>query len=137
MKLSAIVMAASTAAMFAVGSTFAYSQSAPAPVQVESFRYVPIDSGSESDDYDNTVDNGIWVTFKNVGARTVRDVSFAVHDASGFQLGTIDRHGTFSPGVNITRNFGLVKDKHKHGGPASATLLSATFSDGSTWTSGK
>ena len=39
MKLSAIVMAASTAAMFAFGSTFASSQttSSPAPIQVETF----------------------------------------------------------------------------------------------------
>jgi hypothetical protein len=136
MKISAIVMTAFTAAMFALGSTFAFSQTA-APIQVESFRYVPADSGEQSDDYDNLVDNGVWVTFKNVGQRTVKEVAFAVRDASGFQLGTVDRSGTFSPGVNITRNFGMVKDKHKHGAPAKATLLSATFSDGSTWTSPK
>jgi hypothetical protein len=132
MKISAIVMAASTAAMFALGSTFASSQSA-APIQVENFRYVPADSGDQSDDYDNVVDNGLWLTFKNVGQRTVKDVAFSVRDASGYQLGVVDRSGTFSPGVNVTRNFGMVKDKHKHGAPAKATLLSATFSDGSTW----
>jgi hypothetical protein len=133
MKLSAIVMAASTAAMFAFGTTYAYSQSSP-PIQVESFRYVPTDSGAGNDDYDNLVDNGVWLTFKNVGTRTVDDVSFSVRDASGYQLGVVDRHGTFSPGVNITRNFGMVKDKHKHGAPAKATLISATYSDGTTWT---
>ena len=132
MKISAIVMAASTAAMFALGSTFASSQSA-APIQVENFRYVPADSGDQSDDYDNVVDNGLWLTFKNVGQRTVKDVAFSVRDASGYQLGVVDRSGTFTPGVNVTRNFGMDKDKHKHGAPAKATLLSATFSDGSTW----
>lgn len=101
---------------------------------MESFRYVPTDSGDSSDDYDN-VDNGAWVTFKNVGKRTVKEVTFAVRDAGGAQLAVVDRSGTFSPGVNITRNFGMVKDKHKHGVPAKATLLSATFSHGSTWPS--
>jgi hypothetical protein len=134
MKLSAIVMAAATAAMFAFGTTYAYSQSGP-PIQVEAFRYVPTDSGAGNDDYDNLVDNGVWLTFKNVGSRTVKDVSFAVRDASGFQLGVVDRRGTFSPGVNVTRNFGMVKDKHKHGAPAKATLISATYADGTTWTS--
>jgi hypothetical protein len=125
-------MAASSAVMFAVGSTFAYSQTT-APIQVESFRYVPADSGEQSDDYDNVVDNGVWVTFKNVGQKTVKEVAFTVRDASGAQLGVVDRRGTFSPGVNVTRNFGLVKDKHKHGSPAKATLASVTFADGSTW----
>jgi hypothetical protein len=97
MKLSAIVMAAATAAMFAFGTTYAYSQSGP-PIQVEAFRYVPTDSGAGNDDYDNLVDNGVWLTFKNVGSRTV-------------------------------------KDKHKHGAPAKATLISATYADGTTWTS--
>jgi hypothetical protein len=133
MKLSAIVMAAATAAMFAFGSTIASSQSTSAPIQVETFRYVPADSGSESDDYDNLVDNGVWLTFKNVGSHTVKEVSFAVRDAAGFQLGVVDRRGTFSPGVNITRNFGMVKDKHKHGAPAKATLLTATYADGTSW----
>jgi len=135
MKLSAIVMAAATAAMFAFGSTIASSQTTSPPIQVETFRYVPADSGSESDDYDNLVDNGVWLTFKNVGSRTVKDVSFAIRDASGFQLGVVDRRGTFSPGVNVTRNFGMVKDKHKHGAPTKATLISASFSDGTSWTS--
>jgi hypothetical protein len=134
MKFSAIVMIVSVAAMFALGPTFASSQTA-APIQIENFRYIPADSDNESDDYDNVVDNGIWVTFKNVGQRTVKDVSFAVRDSSGFQLGVVDRHGTFSPGVNITRNFGMVKDKHKHGAPAKATLISATYTDGTTWSS--
>ena len=135
MKLSAIVMAMSTAALFAVGTTFASSQTTAPPIQVQSFRYVPADSGEQSDDYDNVVDNGVWITFKNAGQRTVKEVAFTVRDAAGAQLGVVDRRGTFSPGVNITRNFGLVKDKHKHGSPAKATLLSATFSDGSTWSS--
>jgi len=135
MKFSAIVMTVATAAMFAFGSTIASSQTTSAPIQVETFRYVPQDSGDESDDYDNLVDNGVWLTFKNVGQRTIKEVSFAVRDSSGFQLGVVDRRGTFSPGVNITRNFGMIKDKHKHGAPVKATLLSATFSDGSTWTS--
>jgi hypothetical protein len=59
MKLSAIVMTASAAAMFAVGSTFASSQTTSTPIQVESVRYVPSDSGDQSDDYDNLVDNGL------------------------------------------------------------------------------
>jgi hypothetical protein len=128
-------MTVATAAMFAFGSTIASSQTTSAPIQIESFRYVPTDSSNESDDYDNVVDNGLWLTFKNVGQRTVKEVSFAVRDSAGFQLGVVDRRGTFSPGVNITRNFGMVKDKHKHGAPDKATLVSATFSDGSTWTS--
>jgi hypothetical protein len=135
MKFSAIVMTIATAAMFAFGPTIASSQSTSAPIQVSTFRYVPADSGEASDDYDNLVDNGTWITFKNVGTKTVKDVTFAVKDGSGFTLGTVDRHGTFSPGVNITRNFGMVKDKHKHGAPVKATLVSATFSDGTSWTS--
>jgi hypothetical protein len=135
MKFSAIVMTVATAAMFAFGSTIASSQSTPAPIQISSFRYVPADSGDSSDDYDNLVDNGTWITFKNVGTKTIKDVTFAVRDGSGFQLGVVDRRGTFSPGVNITRNFGMVKDKHKHGAPAKATLTSATFADGTSWTS--
>jgi hypothetical protein len=134
MKLSAIVMAASTAAMFTFGSNLASAQTTP-PIQVENFRYVPADSGDASDDYDNLVDNGTWITFKNVGQKTIKEVSFAVRDGSGFQLGVVDRSGSFSSGVNITRNFGKVKDKHKHGAPVKATLISATFSDGSSWTS--
>ncbi len=135
MKFSAIVMTVATAAMFAFGSTIASSQSTSAPIQISSFRYVPADSGDSSDDYDNLVDNGTWITFKNVGTKTVKDVTFAVRDGSGFQLGVVDRRGTFSPGVNITRNFGMVKDKHKHGAPVKATLISATFADGTSWTS--
>jgi hypothetical protein len=136
MKITAIVMAAFTAAMLALGPTFASAQT-KAPIHVENFRYVPADSGDQSDDYDNVVDNGLWLTFKNVGQRTVKNVAFTIRDASGYQLGVVDRSGTFSPGVNITRNFGMVKDKHKHGAPAKATLLSATFSDGSSWNSAK
>jgi hypothetical protein len=128
MKFSAIVMAASAAVMFAVGSTFAYSQTG-APIQVEGFKYVQ----GDTDDYDNFVDTGLTLTFKNVAQKAVDDVSFSIRDASGYQLGTVERHGTFSPGVNITRNFGMVKTKHKHGPAAKAVLLSATFSDGSTW----
>jgi hypothetical protein len=135
MKFSAIVMTVATAAMFAFGSTIASSQSTSAPIQISSFRYVPADSGDSSDDYDNLVDNGTWITFKNVGTKTIKDVTFAVRDGSGFQLGVVDRRGTFSPGVNITRNFGMVKDKHKHGAPVKATLISATFADGTNWTS--
>jgi hypothetical protein len=135
MKFSAIVMTVATAAMFAFGSSIASSQSTSAPIQISSFRYVPADSGDSSDDYDNLVDNGTWITFKNVGTKTVKDVTFAVRDGSGFQLGVVDRRGTFSPGVNITRNFGMVKDKHKHGAPVKATLISATFADGTSWTS--
>jgi hypothetical protein len=135
MKFSAIVMTLATAAMFAFGSTIASSQSTSAPIQISSFRYVPADSGDSSDDYDNLVDNGTWITFKNVGTKTIKDVTFAVRDGSGFQLGVVDRRGTFSPGVNVTRNFGMVKDKHKHGAPAKATLTSATFADGTSWTS--
>jgi hypothetical protein len=135
MKFSAIVMTVATAAMFAFGSTIASSQSTSAPIQISSFRYVPADSGDSSDDYDNLVDNGTWITFKNVGTKTIKDVTFAVRDGSGFQLGVVDRRGTFSPGVNVTRNFGMVKDKHKHGAPAKATLISATFADGTNWTS--
>jgi hypothetical protein len=136
MKISAIVMAAFTAAMFALGTTFAYPQT-KAPIQVENFRYVPVDNGDQSDEFDNVVDNGLWLTFKNVGQQTVKQVAFTVRDASGYALGVVDRSGTFSPGVNITRNFGMVKDKHKHGAPAKATLLSATFADGSSWNSKK
>jgi hypothetical protein len=133
MKFSAIVMTLATASMFAFGSTIASSQTTP--IQIESFRYVPADSGDASDDYDNLVDNGVWLTFKNVGTKTIKEVAFAVRDGSGFQLGTVDRHGTFSPDVNITRNFGMVKDKHKHGAPVKATLLSVTYTDGTSWTS--
>jgi hypothetical protein len=137
MKMAAIAIAVAVVSMSPLSWSAASAQttSSPPPIQVQTIRYIPTDSGDESDDYDNFVDNGLWVTFKNVGQRTIKEVSFAIRDTSGFQLAVVDRHGTFSPGVNITRNFGMVKGKHKHGSPARATLLAATFSDGSTWIS--
>jgi hypothetical protein len=130
MKFSALVMTLAVAAMFAAGSTFASSQTT-SPIQVLNLQY----QAAVTDDEDGgaNVRPGIMVTFKNVTAKPVHAVVFSITDASGFQLGTVSRHGTFSPGVSITRYFGDVKLKDKHGVPAKAAPVEVGFKDGTTW----
>ena len=114
MKFSAIATIAATFAMFAAGTTFASSQAmmaAKAPIQVLNLQYQPIINGVEASEESSDTQPGIMVTFKNVSAKPVHAVVFAIFDAAGNQLGTVSRHGTFSPGVQITRYFGDVKLK--------------------------
>jgi hypothetical protein len=136
MKFSAIVMAFAIAAMFAVGSTLASSQTTT-PIQVLNLQYQP-DVGDEDEGGSSfNFRPGIMVTFKDVTPKPVHAVVFAILDSSGFQLGTVSRHGTFSPGVDITRYFGDVKLKDKHGVPAKATPVQVGFKDGTTWNATK
>jgi len=139
MKVSAVVMAA-TFGFCAVSSTFAIAQTVPAvapPIQVVQVRYSSDQPGEQGADYDLFVDMGLTVTFKNVSSQTANSVTFAVLDPSGFQLGEVGRHGTFAPGVLITRNFGQLKTRHKHGLPAKVRLVSVSFVDGSSWSEKK
>jgi uncharacterized cupredoxin-like copper-binding protein len=131
-KISAIVMAAAVAGLFSAGSAFASTQVAAAggpPVKVLNFQY----SYASPDDEVGLPQEGLMLTFENVSSQAAKSVVFAVRDASGFQLGTVTRHGTFSPGVDITRYFGEVKMKHKHGDPAKANVIEVTFADGTQW----
>ncbi len=138
MKPSALVALAIVAAVSAFGSSSAFAQSvadAVAPIQVVNFQYAQTDPGSrDSSEIDRP---GVMVTFKNVTSRPVHEVVFAVSDASGYQLATVSRHGTFAPGVTVTRYFGDIRPKEKHGDPAKATPVEVGFKDGSTWQSPK
>jgi hypothetical protein len=135
MKLSAVASIATTLALFAAGSTFASSQTSAAPIQVLNLQYQPYNT---SDDDQGGSANaasqpGVMVTFKNVTSKPIHAVVFSITDASGFPLGTVSRHGTFSPGVSITRYFGNVKMKDKHGSPAKAIPIEVGYTDGSQW----
>jgi hypothetical protein len=135
MKFSAVAAIATTLALFAAGSTFASSQTGGAPIQVLNLQYQPYNT---SDDDQGGAANaasqpGVMVTFKNVTAKPIHAVVFSITDASGFPLGTVSRHGTFSPGVSITRYFGNVKMKDKHGSPAKAVPIEVGYTDGSQW----
>jgi hypothetical protein len=133
MKVSAIIMAAAIAGVFGAGpalaSTLVAAAGGPTPIKVLNFQY----SYASPDDEVGLPPQGLMLTFENVGSQTAKQVVFSVRDASGFQLGTVSRHGTFSPGVNITKFFGQVKMKHKHGQPAKASAIQVTFADGSEW----
>jgi hypothetical protein len=136
MKISAIVMAAALAGLFSGSQALASKQVAfvgPQPIKVLNFQY----DASSPDDEVGEPREGLMLTFKNVASQTAKSVVFAVRDASGFELGTVSRHGTFSPGVNITRFFGEVKMKHKHGAPAKANAIQVTFANGSEWVARK
>jgi hypothetical protein len=132
MKVSAIIMAAAVAGFLGAGPLAATPVAAaggPSPITVSNFQY----SYASPDDEVGLPPQGLMLTFKNVGSQTAKQVVFAVRDASGFELGTVSRHGTFSPGVNITKFFGQVKMKHKHGQPAKASAVEVLFADGSQW----
>jgi hypothetical protein len=133
MKLSATVMAMAALGLSALGWTSASAQAkmrTASPIQVLNFQY---NAGSSDDEPGGQPEEGLMLTFKNVSPKTAHVVAFAVVDASGFRLGTVDRHGTFSPGVDITRYFGQVKMKHKHGVPANARAIEVIFDDGTSW----
>jgi hypothetical protein len=135
MKFSAIATIATTFALFVAGSGLAFSQtagSAGAPIQVLSLQYQPDLAGTEEEG-ENSARPGIMVTFKNVTSKPVHAVIFAITDASGHQLGSVSRHGTFSPGVQITRYFGNLRLKDKNGVPANATPVEVGFKDGTQW----
>jgi hypothetical protein len=101
-------------------------------------QYTDNSSSSEDEGGSNSVlQPGIMVTFKNVTSRPIHAVIFAITDSSGFQLGTVSRHGTFSPGVSITRYFGDLRLKDKHGLPVKATTTQVGFTDGTMWSSTK
>jgi hypothetical protein len=76
--------------------------------------------------------NNLIVTFKNVAARTVKDVIFVVFDENGIVRGRIEDKGTFSPGASIKHVYNNCYDSFA---PLTATLVpvAATFADGSTW----
>jgi hypothetical protein len=138
MKFSAIATIAATFAMFAAGTTLGSSQAmvketAKAPIQVLNLQYQPIINGVEASEESSDTQPGIMVTFKNVSAKPVHAVVFAIFDAAGNQLGTVSRHGTFSPGVQITRYFGDVKLKGSHGDPAKAVPVEVGYKDGTQW----
>jgi hypothetical protein len=137
MKFSAIATIATTLALFVAGSTPAFSQTslgATAPIQVLSLQYQPDLAGTEEEGEGSLAQPGIMVTFKNVTSKPIHAVVLAITDASGHQLGTVSRHGTFSPGVSITRYFGSLKLKDKNGVPANATPVEIGFKDGTQWT---
>jgi len=135
MKRSAIAMVAATLGLVTMGS-FVSAQSVAvtaSPIQVLNFQY----SYATPDDEVGLPPEGLMLTFKNVGSQPAKDIVFAVRDASGFELGSVSRHGTFSPGVDVTRFFGEVKMKHKHGSPVKANAIAVTFADGSEWVATK
>ena len=45
----------------------------------------------------------------------------------GSDLGVVDRSGTSSPGVNVTRDFGMIKGRLQTRCADRATLISATY----------
>jgi hypothetical protein len=137
MKFSAFAAIASTLVLFAAASTFASSQPSGAPVQVLNLQYQPYNVADEDVGGNGNAASqpGVMVTFKNVTTKPIHAVVFSIQDSSGFPLGTVSRHGTFSPGVTITRYFGNVKmkDVDKHGDPAKAVPIEIGYTDGSTW----
>jgi hypothetical protein len=137
MKFSAFAAIASTLALFAAASTFASSQTSAVPIQVLNLQYQPSnESNEDAVGFGNAASQpGVMLTFKNVTTRPIHAVVFSITDASGFPLGTVSRHGTFSPGVTITRYFGNVKmkDIDKHGDPAKAIPIEVGYTDGSMW----
>ncbi len=139
MKRMAIAVAAATFGLSTIGSHASAEtmSSGNAPIRVLNLQYQ--DQVNDYEEYGaaQDVQPGIMLTFKDVSAQTVRSVIFAINDASGHQLGTVSRHGTFSPGVSITRYFGDVQLKDKHGLPATATPIEVQFKDGTVWSSPK
>jgi hypothetical protein len=137
MKFSAMAAIAATFALFIAGLAPAFSQTklgGPAPIQVLSLQYQPSLAGVEEEGEGSVTQPGIMVTFKNVSSKPIHAVVLAITDASGDQLGTVSRHGTFSPGVPITRYFGNLRLKDKNGVPANATPVEVGFKDGTQWT---
>jgi hypothetical protein len=132
MKFSTVAAFAMTLGLFVTGSTIAFSQTA-APIQVQSLQYQPYNTDTSDSGITPVRQPGIMITFKNVSSKPIHAVIFSIKDASGFELGAVSRHGTFSPGVSITRYFGDVKLKDKHGLPAKATPIDVGFKDGTEW----
>jgi hypothetical protein len=102
-----------------------------APIQVLNFQYSRevLDASNEG----SGQPPGAMVTFKNITSKTIHSVTFALQDSTGYELGSVSRHGTFSPGVSITRYFGSIRLKDKHGDPIKATPIEVGFVDGSSW----
>lgn len=139
MKIAVIVMAVAVVSLSALGWTPASAQTTStntAPIQVTNLQYTgPISTDEDDGGSDGDLRPGLMLTFKNITSRPIHTVVFAVTDASGYQLGTVSRHGTFSPGVSIMRYFGDLPLKHKHGSPAKATPVLVGFKDGTSWSS--
>jgi hypothetical protein len=123
--------------LFVAGSTVAFSQtykeSAKAPIQVLNLQYQPVINGVEAEEESSTTQPGIMVTFKNVTSKPIHSVVFAIDDAAGNQVGTVSRHGTFSPGVQITRYFGNIRLKNAAGDPTKAIPVQVDYKDGTQW----
>jgi hypothetical protein len=138
MKFSAIATIAITVALFAAGSTVGFSQqptkeSFKSPIQVLNLQYQPVVNGVEAEEESSTTQPGIMVTFKNVSKKPIHSVIFAIDDAAGNQVGTVSRHGTFSPGVQITRYFGNIRLKNANSDPTKAIPIQVGFKDGTQW----
>jgi hypothetical protein len=131
MKPLVIVMAAVVVGLSTIAPATTFAQS-PAPIQVTNLQYT--EQGSEDEGGGSAVQPpGLMLTFKNVTSKPIHAVVFAVTDASGHQLGIVSRHGTFSPGVSVTRYFGDIRLKDKYGQPAKARPVQVGFKDGTTW----
>jgi hypothetical protein len=138
MKFSAFATIASTLAFFVAGSTFGFSQTSfketfKSPIQVLNLQYQPVINGPEGEEENSTTQPGIMVTFKNVTSKPIHSVVFAIDDAAGNQVGTVSRHGTFSPGVQITRYFGNIRLKNASSDPTKAIPIQVGFKDGTQW----
>ncbi len=135
MKRLAIFTLLAAVGISMLGAVPASAQNNPisvAPIQVLNFQY-----SREVPDAENEGSGqppGAMVTFKNVTSKPIHSVIFALRDGTGYELGSVGRHGQFSPGVSITRYFGSIRLKDKHGDPITATPVEVGFSDGSTWT---
>jgi hypothetical protein len=135
MKRIAIVALATAFGMSMFGAVLATAQSEPtsAPVQVLNFQYSRDILYGENEGSGQPP--GAMVTFKNVTAKPIHSIIFALRDSGGHRVGSVSRRGIFSPGVSITRYFGSIPLKAKHGDPIAATPVEVGFADGSTWTS--
>jgi hypothetical protein len=105
---------------------------APSPVSVVSCQYEKLPgigndlgAGMPARDIGN-----LRITFENQAPVAATDVRFAVQYAHRSQV--IDAAGTFSSGTPITQDFGPSTNPG-YNGPATCTVQSVTFSDGSTW----
>jgi hypothetical protein len=134
MRLASVAMAVVAAfALTTAGWTTASAQS-KVPIKVTNLQYTPNQYGTEEEGEDNATNQpGIMLTFVNTTKQPVHSVVFQITDASGHDLGTVSRHGTFSPGVSITRYFGNLRLKNKDGVPVKATPIEVGFTNGKTW----
>ncbi|MDB5072599.1 MAG: hypothetical protein JWM87_3710 [Candidatus Eremiobacteraeota bacterium] len=74
--------------------------------------------------------NTLRITFVNQAPLTATDVRFVVQYSGHAQV--IEDTGKFSSGVSISNDF-TPADYIPYNGPATCSVQSVTFSDGSTW----